>query len=140
MTIRKAEQKDAVSIQGLLTQLGYPTADGFIAERLEQLAIYPGHYDLVCELNGKVCGFLSFQLIPQISFDGNYLLLSYLVVDDQIRSRGIGKALETYCTEQARMLKCKRILLHSNHTRTAAHRFYLRQGYQEYQKAFVKHL
>lgn len=140
MNIRKAEVRDAGVIQRLLAQLGYPTADGFVSNRLETLSANPDHFDFVYEHDGVVIGFISFHLIPQIIMDGNYALISYLIVDDQIRSRGVGKALEVYCTEVAKAHQCKRILLHSNITRLDAHRFYLRQGYDEYQKAFVKHL
>jgi N-acetylglutamate synthase-like GNAT family acetyltransferase len=140
MSIRKADVKDATAIQKLLTQLGYPTADGFLAMRLEKLLDNPEHFDLVYEQEGIVVGFISFHLIPQITMEGNYALISYLVVDDQVRSRGVGKALEMHCTALAKAHRCTRILLHSNIKRVEAHRFYLRQGYDEYQKAFVKHL
>lgn len=140
MSIRKAEISDALTIQALLVQLGYPTESGFIANRIDTLSRNPDHLDLVYERDGNVIGFISFHFIPQIAFDGDYGVISYLVVDDKIRSKGVGAALEAYCTSLARERKCKRILVRSNIIREDAHRFYLKQGYEEYQKAFVKHL
>ncbi|WP_316815560.1 GNAT family N-acetyltransferase [Pedobacter nyackensis] len=140
MNIRKAEISDASTIQALLLQLGYPTEDGFLAERIRTLSSNPDHLDLVYEENGIVIGFISFHFIPQIAFDGDYAVISYLVVDDKIRSRGVGAALEAYCTALAIEKKCKRVLVRSNIIRKDAHRFYLKQGYEEYQKAFVKKL
>lgn len=140
MHIRKAETGDALRIQALLEQLGYPTENGFIAGRLALFSDREDHFDLVYEQEGIVIGFLSFHLIPQIAFEENYGVISYLVVDENIRSRGVGKALEEYCTALAIEKKCKRVLVSSNIRRTDAHRFYLRQGYEEYQKAFIKYL
>jgi N-acetylglutamate synthase-like GNAT family acetyltransferase len=140
MNIRKAETGDALRIQILLEQLGYPTENGFIASRLSLFSGREDHFDLVYEQEGTVIGFISFHLIPQITLDGNYGVISYLVVDEEVRSGGVGKALEEYCTALAIEKKCKRVLLSSNIRRTDAHRFYLRQGYEEYQKAFIKYL
>ncbi|NQX52666.1 GNAT family N-acetyltransferase [Pedobacter panaciterrae] len=140
MNIRKAEQKDASAIRILMEQLGYPTEEGFIAKKLIDLSKSSDHCDLVCELEGKVLGFLSLHFIPQIAFEADYAVISYFVVDDNSRSLGIGKALEERCTALAIERKCKRIMVHSNARRTDAHRFYLRQGFVEYPKDFVKFL
>jgi GNAT superfamily N-acetyltransferase len=140
MNIRKAELKDASAIRILMEQLGYPTEEGFIAKRLNDLYKLSDHCDLVYELEGKVLGFLSLHFIPQIAFEVDYAVISYFVVDDDSRSLGIGKALEEYCTALAIERKCKRIMVHSNARRTDAHRFYLRQGFVEYPKDFVKFL
>ncbi|WP_316794045.1 GNAT family N-acetyltransferase [Pedobacter frigoris] len=140
MNIRTAVAGDAKAIQNLMNQLGYPTEDGFIERRLEVLSRNSEHADFVCEMEGAVVGFISIHFIPQIAFDGDYAVISYLIVDDQVRSKGVGKALEEYCTELATARKCKRIMVHSNARRTDAHRFYLRQGFIEYPKDFIKKL
>nr|WP_068889208.1 GNAT family N-acetyltransferase [Pedobacter panaciterrae] len=140
MNIRKAEFKDAGAIQILLEQLGYAAEVGFIEKRLEYLSKSSDHCDFVYELDGKVLGFISLHFIPQIAFEEDYMVISYFVVDDNSRSMGIGKALEEYSTLLAVERKCKRILVHSNARRADAHRFYLRQGFIEYPKDFVKFL
>lgn len=140
MNIRKAELKDASTIRILMEQLGYPTEEGFIAKKLDSFLDRSDHNDLVYELEGKVLGFVSLHFIPQIAFEADYAVISYFVVDDDSRSLGIGKALEEYCTALAIERKCKRIMVHSNARRTDAHRFYLRQGFVEYPKDFVKFL
>lgn len=140
MSIRTAAAGDAKAIQDLMNQLGYPTEDGFMERRLGVLSKNPDHADLVYEMEGEVVGFISIHFIPQIAFDGDYAVISYLVVDEGVRSLGVGKALEEYCTELATERKCKRILVHSNARRTDAHRFYLRQGFIEYPKDFIKKL
>lgn len=140
MNIRKAEIKDAEVIARLLEQLGYPTENGLVARRLSLLAVNNEHLDVVGETGDNVLGFMSLHFIPQIAFDAEYAVVSYLVVDNKARKQGIGKILEEYAVEIAAKRGCKRIFLHSNARRLDAHRFYLRQGYQEYTKAFVKYL
>ncbi len=140
MNIRKAEIKDAEVITRLLEQLGYPTENGLVAQRLSLLADNDAHLDVVAEIEDNILGFMSLHFIPQIAFDADYAVISYLIVDQEIRSRGVGKILEEYAVDIANDRKCRRIFLHSNERRTDAHRFYLRQGYQEYAKAFIKYL
>ena len=140
MNIRKAEVKDAEVIVRLLEQLNYPTENGLVARRLSLLADNDEHLDVVVEVGNNVPGFMSLHFIPQIAFDADYAVISYLVVDEHTRKQGIGKILEEYAVEVALKRGCRRIFLHSNARRTDAHRFYLRQGYQEYAKAFVKYL
>jgi len=140
MNIRKAEIKDAPFIQKLLGQLGYPVEQDLLVRRIEILSLNQEHKDVVYELDGRITGFMSVHFIPQIAFDAEYAVISYLIVDDQVRSKGVGKALEEYAVDLAVSRECKRILLNSNARRTDAHRFYFRQGYEEYNKAFVKYL
>lgn len=140
MNIRRAEIKDAEIIQGLLEQLGYPMENGFVAKRLRVLSDNEEHLDVVCERENRVVGFMSLHFIPQITSDTDYAVISYLVVDEQTRSHGVGKSLEEYAVTVATERKCRRIFLHSNARRVDAHRFYLRQNYQEYDKSFVKYL
>jgi GNAT superfamily N-acetyltransferase len=140
MNIRRAQIGDAETIQVLLAQLGYPTLDGLIERRLAVLAGNSEHADLVYELEGSIIGFLSLHFIPQIAFDADYAIISYLVVADAARGKGIGRLLESYAEKMARERKCKRIFLQSNAKRVDAHRFYRRQGYEEYGKTFIKYL
>lgn len=140
MGIRKAGINDAAAIKNLLVQLGYPTEDGLIARRIEFLAENPEHLDVVYEMEQMVVGFLSLHFIPQVTFEAEYAVISYLIVDEKARSSGLGKMLEEYAVSIARERHCKRIFLHSNARRIDAHRFYLRQGYEEYSKTFVKYL
>ena len=140
MNIRKAEVKDANVIARLLEQMGYPAENGLVTRRLLLLADNDEHLDVVVETQDKVLGFMSLHFIPQIAFDADYAVISYLVVDGEVRSRGIGKVLEEYAVKMAAERHCRRIFLHSNARRSDAHRFYLRQGYEEYAKAFVKYL
>jgi GNAT superfamily N-acetyltransferase len=72
----------------------------------------------------------------------SYVGINGLVVDESIRSRGIGKILLSAAEEWARSIGFDVISVHSNVTRDRAHRFYLRNGYAHVktQKEFHKSL
>jgi GNAT superfamily N-acetyltransferase len=65
-----------------------------------------------------------------------------LVVEASRRDRGIGAALMDAAEAWARGRRLERVRVRSNVVRTAAHRFYVRQGYSvlKQQAVFSKHL
>lgn len=138
MGIRTAIQEDTQAIGALLAQLEHPTAENLVAERLTQLIAHPDHELIVYELNNEVVAFMSIHFIPQIAYPGDFAMVSYFAVDHNLRSRGLGKEMEEHCVLLAKARKCNRIELHSSIRRTAAHRFYERQGYVEFPKYFSK--
>jgi GNAT superfamily N-acetyltransferase len=140
MELRKATLADADRIADLLTQLGYPGTKEFIREKIAQLSSYPDDELVVAVEGGYVVGFVSLHFIPQIALPGAFARISYLCVDENSRSKGIGGLLESYCERAATVRGCDRIELHCHSRRERAHRFYYRQGYQESPKYLMKKL
>jgi GNAT superfamily N-acetyltransferase len=66
--------------------------------------------------------------------------MSYFAVDKNIRSKGIGRKIEEYCTDLAIKRNCDRIEVHCHSRRKDAHWFYIRQGFTESPKYFIKML
>jgi GNAT superfamily N-acetyltransferase len=62
------------------------------------------------------------------TYEGRRLYVDDLVIDEAHRSRGIGRALLQYLEQRAQDLQCDVLALDSGSQRTAAHRFYFRQG------------
>lgn len=139
MSIRIAKAGDAQRICYLLGQLGYPADPDFMRVKISQLINRTDHLLVVYE-DTEVEAVMSVHFIPQLPLQGDFAIISYLVVDENSRSNGIGKKLEAYCVAQAKDRGCKRIQLHSSLKRTGAHRFYEREGYIEYPKYFTKDL
>lgn len=108
--------------------------------KVQKLLSHPDAELIVCEDEHKVIAFISIHFIPQLALKGDFARISYLAVDDAYRSKGIGKLLEEYCTSLAIERNCDRIELHCHERRTAAHKFYSRQGYSESPKYLLKKL
>lgn len=62
------------------------------------------------------------------TFNGRKFYVDDLVTNESRRSQGIGHSLLRYLEERARSLKCNALVLDSGTQRTAAHRFYFREG------------
>ena len=138
--IREAKVEDWKNISELLEQLGYPETEAFMQEKIEKLVLHPDEELLVFEEDHKVVACISMHYIPQLGLTGDTAIISYLVVSNAIRSKGIGRMLEEYCTDLARKRNCDRIQVHCHSRRTEAHRFYARQGFNEAPKYFSKML
>lgn len=136
--IREAKVEDWKDISELLEQLGYPETEAFMQEKIEKLILHPDEELLVFEEDHKVNACISMHYIPQLGLAGDTAIISYLVVSNAIRSKGIGRMLEEYCTDLARKRNCDRIQVHCHSRRTDAHRFYARQGFTEAPKYFSK--
>lgn len=140
ITIRPAEARDCEAVFALLKQMGYPDTANFAEARFRKLLADPDEYIIVAEKDGVISGFFSMHIIPMIAHPSDFARLSYLCVDENLRSSGIGKILLKKCEEIARERGCNRVELHSNIRRESAHRFYLRENYTDAPKYFVKYL
>lgn len=140
MGIRKAQISDGEKISELLDQLGYPQTTSFINEKIEFMLRCPDALLFVYEYEGRVAAFISMHFIPQIALEGDFARISYFAVDTQYRSQGIGHEILEFCSKLAWERKCDRIEVHSHKRRTDAHRFYLREGFEESPKHFFKSL
>lgn len=140
MIIRNATYMDAPAIKLLLEALGYKARTSILVGQLENDFDKGDHQVFVCELKKEVVGFVTVHFLPQLAFDGGVAIISYLSVDETIKSSDVATALEKYVTVQARERKCERIQVHCLDWRTPAHQFYLNQGYTEYPKYFTKRI
>ena len=140
MKIRPAQPEDSEAIVVLLDQLGYPGTGKFLCERIKTLAAYPGEVLVVGEESGCVIAVMSMSILPQLATPGPFAQINYLCVLQEFRSSGLGRQLEEYAVTAAEARGCGWIVLHSHSRRTDAHRFYIRQGYEESPKYFVKKL
>ena len=138
MPIRKSILSDHTVISKLLTDLGYPNANGFVEKKLQQLINHNSAAVYVYELDGMVVGFIAIDIMLQLGLKGDILRINYLAVDEKYRSQGIGKELDEYVAAIAFQKNCDRIEVHCHERRTQAHPFYKRQGYTESPKYFIK--
>lgn len=138
--IRRARLSDAPRLAELSGQLGYPTLPREMTNRLKQALAHKDGACFVAETpeNG-IIGWAHVSLTPLLEVDRR-AELNGLVVEEQIRSRGVGAQLLAAAEKWAKRMRCTGMSVRSNVLRDRAHAFYLRQGYQLYktQKAFRK--
>ena len=136
--IRQANESDANALALLVAERGfdYPTETSLVRERLSDL-IGAGDSILVATDDSKLIGM---ALLHRTRFlhrppDGRIVSL---VVSETHRSRGVGAQLIEAAESFFRDWGCGRVEVTSGATREGAHRFYLRSGYSEQPKRFIK--
>jgi ribosomal protein S18 acetylase RimI-like enzyme len=139
MPIRPASPGDGPAISLLLEQLDYRGTEHFMEARLADMLQNPAEVLLIWD-DPPVKGFVSVHFIPMIGVGKDFAHISYLIVDNDYRSEGIGRRLEETVTQIARERGCDRIVAHCHSRRTRAYAFYLRQGFIEAPKYLIKKL
>ena len=128
--VRDAEAGDADALARLCGQLGYPSSTEAVLQRLERL-VRSGARALVATSGreGDVMGLATVHLRSMINHEAPLAQLTLLVVDEERRSQGVGRALVDQAEAWARAQGCRRIIVTTALHRTGAHAFYERIGY-----------
>ena len=129
LVIRSAELQDSQALADLCTQLGYPSTEQEVRDRLEQMADFPHHALFAAEVSGRVIGYVHVHAypLPETDFHAE---IGGLVVDEKHRGQGIGRRLLLEAETWARAQGCQVLLVRSNVIRENAHHFYKELGYQ----------
>jgi GNAT superfamily N-acetyltransferase len=138
--IRPAQPHDSSRIAELATQLGYPSNTDEIARRLEEIQHSNESGIFVAQLaGGKIVGWIGVFIFRSIT-DEPCVEVRGFVVDEGLRSRGIGERLLDRAEQWAREKGRLAIGLRCNVMRERAHVFYEHHGYQHVktQKSFRK--
>lgn len=138
--LRRARQSDAASLAALAGQLGYPTNKGQMKARLREVLKAKEGTCFVAETKqSEVIGWIHASVTPLLEVDRRAEVHG-LVVDERVRSQGVGRILLEAAENWARKKKCRGMSVRSNVLRERAHTFYLAHGYEHYktQKAFRK--
>ena len=140
ISIREARPADSPAIARLISQLGYPSTEEEISQRLAVLSRLPEHVTFVAEVDGQIVGLTGAYMDYALEISGSYGRLMGLVVEDRFRGRGIGKRLLEFVEGWLRDRGAARITLTSGKQRADAHRFYRNLGYEETGLRFAKKL
>lgn len=139
--IRKARETDAARIAELSGQLGYPATPREMRARLTAVLRQKNGACYVAEEDGVVVGWVHVSTTPLLEVEKR-AEVNGLVVDERVRSHGLGAHLLEAAEEWSRRQRCASMSVRSNVLRERAHAFYLRHGYEHYktQKALRKSL
>jgi GNAT superfamily N-acetyltransferase len=140
--VRRARTNDAPQLAELSGQLGYPTTAKEITKRIRKLKPASQNALFVAEAhNAGVVGWTHVSVTHLVEV-GTRAELNGLIVAEGQRSLGAGARLLEAAEDWARRHGCPSMSVRSNVIRERAHKFYERQGYEQYktQKAFRKSL
>ena len=140
--VRRAQANDCVRMAALAAQLGYECTGEDVRGRLSEMQDSKQYAVYVAELPGRqVVGWIGVYVFRAVE-SATSAEISGLVVDEALRSGGIGKILLDAAEKWARQVGCNAISVHSNVTRNRAHQFYTNNGYRpvKTQKIFHKSL
>jgi len=131
--IRVAKLEDFNAVYGLLEQL-WPskTLSKYKIMKVFERGLKSNNNRYLCaEVRGKVVGFCSFCRMSSLWKEGYIGYIPELIVDENNRGQGIGKALLGSIIEAAKELGCKLIELDSGFHREQAHQFYENIGFKK---------
>jgi GNAT superfamily N-acetyltransferase len=142
LTVRRATVADAERIARLSGALGYPATAEAIAGRLERLLPRAGEIVLVAATGGGVVAGWVHAAEQELLESGPRCEILGLVVDEEHRGRGAGRALVGAAEAWAGARGLPLMTVRSNVVRAESHPFYERLGYvrSKTQHAYRKHL
>jgi len=136
--IRAVSLEDAVTVAGLVGQLGYPAEATVVERRLERVLASEADLLFMAVCEERVVGFAGLQVGLALEYDGPVGKLSELVLDEGYRRRGVGEALVSAIEREARARGCVLVFLTTAARRKDAHAFYERIGFEETGQRYVK--
>jgi GNAT superfamily N-acetyltransferase len=130
--VRDAEADDALAVSRLLGVLGYPASVPEARAHIGRFERDPAsrvQVALEAEVPDAV-GLLATHLVPRLDRDLAVCRITELVVDPELRRRGIGVALPAAAESEAHRHGARRIELSSGERREDSHPFYLASGFE----------
>ncbi len=140
--VRQPMPGDYARIADLAGQLGYPCTGDQVLTRLSEMQDSNQCAVYVAETSkDQVAGWIGVYIFRSVETE-RCAEISGLVVDQETRSRGVGKVLLDAAEGWARSHGCADISVRSNIKRERAHGFYKRNGYEwtKTQETFRKSL
>jgi GNAT superfamily N-acetyltransferase len=127
--IRPVDVADAESVAALSAELGYPVSVAAMEERIRNYALLTDRVVFVACRDSIVIGWIDVGIVHHLQVESNGEI-GGLVVSQTCRSSGIGAKLVSRAEEWVKERGLTRIIVRSQIAREAAHRFYLRGGYE----------
>lgn len=138
-TIRRAVERDLPAVVRLFAIPGEGTKkdqnpsdpiDPRYAEALAAIAADAHNMLLVADLDGHVVGAFQLTVTQYVAYRGGRVgWIENVIVDPDMRGRGVGATMMRWAIEEARRRGCFRVQLTTNKVRKRAHAFYEGLGF-----------
>jgi predicted N-acetyltransferase YhbS len=140
--IRAAVPADAAAVEGLYRELVGNPRVAVLPGRLAEIAADPHNFLLVAETDGRVVGTVFFTFCLDAMFGrAPFVVVEAIVVAAAARGQGVGAALIGRVEAEALRAGATRLMLQSRASRSAAHTFFARLGFDgELKRGLVKYL
>ena len=139
VVVRNAVINDSTVLSRLLGELGFPSAPDTVSHRLRSMQAF-GESVLVAEREGKVIGLLTLHIMPVLHRPAPVGRVSALVVAQQERGKGVGRALVSAGQDLLQQRGCMMIEVTSNQRLQESNQFYRQVGFEEASLRFKKDL
>lgn len=140
--IRSASEEDLPAVLSLYVQSGLEHGASPPLEEARRIfarfANYPNYSLYVATLGGKVVGTFVLLIMDALLHRGvPQGIVEDMAVHPHWQRRGIGKQMMQYAMEHCQKRGCYKVMLSSNITFEAAHRFYQKLGFKKHGFSFV---
>lgn len=142
MLIREARVDDIGGIRRLYTQLNPDdpdVPDERVIEILTTISTSKWFHLFVGLAQERIVATCYLNIIPNLSRNGSpYGIIENVVVDQNLRNQGYGKAIMAHALTQAWQAGCYKVMLQTGSRRESTHHFYRSCGFNDSAKfAFV---
>lgn len=139
MKFIKATSGHSKDLADLAIQLGYPSTEKEILERLDSIFRANDHLVIAAIQNENVVGWIHAFIAYRLESDP-FVEIGGLVVDDKLRSQGIGSSLVKEIKSWAAENNCSKIRVRTNSKRKDAPKFYKKLGFEKVKEQLIMDL
>jgi predicted N-acetyltransferase YhbS len=136
--LRSPTEADAKHVASLLAELGYPSKEADVRDRLRRSLHRQSSCFLLAQFASEVIGLVSAELVPYFPTGSTICRVTALVVSTHHRGRRVGEKLVAGAVDFARQHHCSGIEITSAEHRLDAHRFYQRLGFSRTSSRFFQ--
>jgi GNAT superfamily N-acetyltransferase len=141
ISIREATEEDLQRVLEIYAVAGLGGENQFSVEearvRFPNFAAYPSYRLFVASVEGTIVGAYSLLILDKLAKRGIPSgIVEDVAVDPSAQRQGVGRAMMEHARELCREAGCYKLMLSSNLSRTAAHEFYERLGFEKHGYSF----
>jgi len=136
VVVRRLMAEDASAVAELSDQLGYPGSAEELRKRIETMARSEDRIAFAAVRTTQLVGWIDAAVERHLQAPDT-VVIGGLVVRESARGCGVGKRLCEEVEDWARSRGFRRVRVRSQIKREDAHRFYLRDGYEQVKTSLV---